>query len=294
MNTIKNVYGHVAKKLIRNSIQPSAVEPGTVFQKANKLNRNILNKEIIRDLIHPESDILNFSQIQRLSELSQKGYSCLIVMEHYSNFDFPNFLYLLESKKNISTISEGIIAIAGMKLNTESDFVRAFTEAYTRIMIYPSRSLTPHIGSDNFAREQARSRKINRAALHEMVRQKHSGKIILIFPTGTRYREGLPETRRGLEEVDSYIKGFDYFLPVAIAGNILRININGGMSDDYVHEDCVIFQAGNLIEARKWRNDARSLASEHQNPKQYVADCIMNLLEELHNEAERQRRSIIT
>ena len=209
-------------------------------------------------------------------------------MEHYSNFDLPNLLYLLEHRRNRPDIADDIIAIAGMKLNSESSFVRAFTEAYTRIVIYPSRSLTPLIGSDGFAKEMTRSREINRAALHEMAHQKQSGNIILIFPTGTRYREGMPETRRGLSEITSYMKKFDYFLPIAIAGNILRINTVGNMSEDYVHEDCVVFQAGKVIEAKKWRNDARSLTPRHYDAKQYVADRIMDLLKDLHVEAEKK------
>ncbi len=287
------MYGHVADILIQNSIQESIIDPNNVFQEANIQNRQIINTEIIRILLHPLSNIVNFSELQRLYNLSRNGRSCLIVMEHYSNFDLPNLLYILEYAKKSPEIASNVIAMAGMKLNIESDLVRAFTEAYTRIVIYPSRSLTPLIGTKDFTREQTKSREINRAALHAMIRQKHSGKMILIFPTGTRYRKGVPETRQGLSEVDSYIKGFDYFLPIAIAGNILRINVNGDMSEDYVHNDCVIFQAGTVIEAKKWRRDARSLLPESRDYKQHVADCIMDLLAELHFDADNHRRSLL-
>ena len=300
METIKDAYGDIAAELIANSIQPSEINPTTVFQQANKTSRNILNQKIISKLMHPNSDILNLHRLKEIYRLSQNGHSCLITMEHYSNFDLPNLIYLLETKKNCvdianSIIANSIIAIAGMKLNAESDFVRAFTEAYTRIVIYPSRSLTPLIGRNTFAEEQGRSRKINRAGLHEMVRQKRSGKLILIFPTGTRFRKDQPETQRGLMEVDSYIRGFDYFLPIAIAGNILRINASGsGMDEDYVHEDHIVFQIGKIVEAKKWHHDARSLASEDQNPKQYVADRIMDILKDLHQQAEKHRQFLIT
>lgn len=293
MNPIRYAYGHVADKLISNSTQSSQINPKNVFQDANTLNRDIINREIISELMHSESNILNVSQLLELGRLAQEGHSCLIVMEHYSNFDVPNLLYLLEIQQKRPEIARSIVAIAGMKLNAESNFVRAFTEAYTRIVIYPSRSLTHFIGTDDFAREQTRSWEINKAALQSMIHHKHNGKIILIFPTGTRYRQGIPETKRGLAEVDSYIRGFDYFLPIAVAGNILRINVNGDMSEDYVHKDCVILNAGNIIEAKKWRHDAHSLAHEYPDTRQYVADCIMELLSELHVEANKHRRDIL-
>ncbi|AHC13626.1 1-acyl-sn-glycerol-3-phosphate acyltransferase [Salinispira pacifica] len=290
MNTIKEKYGHIAKELIQNSIQTGHVDPDAIYQEANKSNRAILNK-IVQDLLLPGSDIRNFAELLKLHNLAQEGKSCLILMEHYSNFDLPNLYYLLENKhSNGEDIGDSIIAMAGMKLNVESEFVRAFTEAYTRIVIYPSRSLTPLMGTAKYEEEKTKARKLNMAALHEMVRAKHSGKIILLFPSGTRYRPGNEDTRRGLAEVDSYIKGFDYVLPIAIAGNTLRVNAKGSMSEDFVHPDCMVFQAGDVREAKPWRAEIRKEAPQGENPKQFMADRVMEELAELHTQAQVYRK----
>ncbi len=290
MGTVRDVYGHIALELVKNSVHSSQIEPDAVYQEANKSNRRILNK-IISDLLLPESTILGFHNLQRLHNLAEEGKSCLILMEHYSNFDLPNLYYLLENLyPGGEEIGDDIIAMAGMKLNVESDFVRAFTEAYTRIVIYPSRSLSNLEGSEAYEAERSKSRKINMAALHEMVRQKHAGKIILLFPSGTRYRPGVEETRRGLAEVDSYIKGFDYILPIGIAGNTLRINTSGSMSEDYIQKDCMVFAAAEVHDAKEWRNGIREKAPEGTDSKQFVADAVMKWLSDLHNEAEDYRQ----
>jgi glycerol-3-phosphate O-acyltransferase len=289
MSTVKEIYGHIALELIKNSIHSGHIDSEAVYQEANKSNRAILNK-IIGDLILPGSAILNYQELRRLHNLAHEGKSCLLLMEHYSNFDLPNLYYLLETMHpEGEEIGDDIIAMAGMKLNVESDFVRAFTEAYTRIVIYPSRSLASLEGSEDYEDERAKSRRINMAALHEMVRQKHAGKLILLFPSGTRYRPGVEATRRGLAEVDSYIKGFDYILPIAIAGNTLRINTQGSMSEDYIQKDCMVFKAGQVEDAKEWRKSVRARVPEGAEPKQFVADELMALLARLHAEAKAYR-----
>jgi glycerol-3-phosphate O-acyltransferase len=291
MSTVREIYGHIAMELIKNSRQSGHVDPDAVYQEANKSNRVILNR-IIGDLLLPGSAILNYHELQKLHNLSQEGKSCLILMEHYSNFDLPNLYYLLEQDHpDGEEIGDDIIAMAGMKLNVESDFVRAFTEAYTRLVIYPSRSLAALEGTPEYEAERIKSRQLNMAALHEMVRQKHAGKIILLFPSGTRYRPGDESTRRGLAEVDSYIKGFDYILPMAIAGNTLRINTTGSMSEDYIQKDCMVFNAGQVAEAKAWRSEIRARIPQGTEPKQFVADQVMATLAQLHEAADEYRRA---
>ncbi len=293
MRTIGGNYEKITAELIKNSKQSGEVSPNAVYQKANKSSRKILHK-IISGLLLPHSTIENFIELQKLHALSREGNSCLILMEHYSNFDLPNLYYLLETQyPGGQEIGDSIIAMAGMKLNQESDLVRAFTEAYSRIVIYPSRSLAPLMGSAKYREEKAKSVKINMAALHEIVRQKHDKKIILLFPSGTRYRPGVQDTKRGLPEMDSYLKGFDYFLPIGIAGNTLRINSKGSMSDDFTHTDCVVFCAGNVTASRQWRNDARSCAKDDEDIKQHTANQVMNLLHDMHTQAENTRQKLL-
>ncbi|MDR2053067.1 MAG: hypothetical protein LBP80_06610 [Treponema sp.] len=80
--------------------------------------------------------------ILELYEKAVSGKSCLLFLEHYSNFVLPLFSYLArtESEKG-GEIDKAVITISGIKLNEENPIVAAFTGAYSRIVIYPSRSL---------------------------------------------------------------------------------------------------------------------------------------------------------
>ena len=44
--------------------------------------------------------------------------------------------------------------------------------------------------------------------VNKVIELKKQGKIILVFPSGTRYRPGCPDTKRGLREIDSYLRLF--------------------------------------------------------------------------------------
>jgi glycerol-3-phosphate O-acyltransferase len=217
-------------------------------------------------------------------------------MEHYSNFDIPSLYYLLSRSETGKEIIPRIVSIAGMKLNSDSPFVLAFTEAYTRIVIYPSRTLASITDPDTLAQERKLSNAINRASLHEMVRQKHSGKLILVFPAGTRYRPGREDTKRGLKEVDSYIKSFDYMVLIGIAGNVLRISPSEAMSDDLVTEDIMVYSVSPVLSCREFRHNAQKTANgeAESGMKQHVADVVMAELQNYHEKAETERTRAIS
>lgn len=290
MATVAEMFGHVARELEKNSIHAERISAETVFQAANLKNRKLINA-VMEQLVLPGSAILNEDVLAQLGELSRQGKSCLILMEHYSNFDIPGFFYLVERQGSlVHELGQQIIAMAGMKLNEEAAFVRGFTEAYSRIVIYPSRSIAKlDPASAEFAEESARARSINRAALHCMVRRKHEGHVILVFPSGTRYRPGEPETKRGLREMDSYVKSFDHLLFIGSAGNTLRVNTSGGdMTSDTPTRDVLIFQCDDqVVDSHEFRNSVKT--AEGEDAKQAVADAIMARLDTLHARAEAAR-----
>jgi glycerol-3-phosphate O-acyltransferase len=270
-----------------NSRQPRTITSDNVFQQGNEANRRQIH-QILDELILPSSGILGRENIVSLHERSQNGASCLILMEHYSNFDIPCLDYLLE-QADLKHIAEEIVAIAGMKLNEESEFVNAFAEAYTRVVIYPSRSLLQYTDEDERQREGSRSRQINMSATRQIVRLKHEGHLVLVFPAGTRYREGRPETKRGVKEVDSYMKLFDYVVFIGIAGNVLRIDPAGDMSQDLATRDVVLLNVSQPVNCREFRETARAETPKDVDPKQQVADRVMEELEKVHVETERER-----
>mgnify|MGYP006288497139 CR=1 FL=1 len=271
-----------------NSRQPRAITPQNVFQEGNETNRQLIH-EMLDKLILSGSGILQAEHIVDLHERSQNGASCLILMEHYSNFDLPCLYYLLE-KANLKHIAEEVVAVAGMKLNVESEFVNAFAEGYTRVVIYPSRSLMQYTDPEEFQQESTLSRQINMSATRQIVRLKHEGHLVLIFPAGTRYREGDPSTKRGVKEVDSYLKLFDYAVLVGVAGNVLRINPNGDMSEDLATQDVMLLNMSQPINCDEFRETARLNTPKDLDPKQYVADRVMEELEKVHDETERERQ----
>ncbi len=291
MLPISQKYRNIARELVKRSSHTSVVTEADVYQEGNPGSRRLVD-EIVADLLLPGSRVMRLEHLEQLHTLSTRGKSCLILMEHYSNFDIPCLYYLAAKAGDAGRrITDSIVSIAGMKLNEQSKFVLAFSECYTRIVIYPSRALAGISEPEKLQAERRKSNTINRAALHEMVRRKHSGHMILVFPSGTRYRPGVESTKRGLKEVDSYIKSFDYMVFVGIAGNILRVNPNEEMSEDLVAKDAVIFTVGPVTECQDFRQGVRDAARTdvEQDLKQVVADRVMAELSALHAEAEELR-----
>jgi glycerol-3-phosphate O-acyltransferase len=290
---IDTLFQQVTDQLVKNSKEEQSIDRERVFQPANMANRELVEM-IIAKLLLPGSRIEGFDNLKELYDRSQKGESCLILMEHYSNFDIPNLFYLAREYPQGIPVTDSIVAMAGTKLNEESRFVLAFTEAYTRIVIYPARLLAGLEGSPEYATERARSRDINRSALREMVRLKHSGHMVLLFPAGTRYRPGKPETKQVLLEVDSYIKGFDHMVFIGIAGNTLEVSPAGNMEHDDPCTDVVVYNVSDVTESAAFRKEARARFPEGgEAAKRAVGVAVETRFDELHAEAEGVRQGVL-
>jgi len=250
--------------------------------------------KIIEGNILPGSEIRNFEHLAKLFEAAKRGESCLLLLEHYSNFDLPAFHYLLRKAGGAGPeIAEALIAIAGIKLSETNPVISAFTEAYSRLVIYPSRSL--EIIKRNLKDpkelvvEMMRSSTVNRAAMRSLAQLKHDGKIILVFPAGTRFRPWDPSTKRGVREIDSYIRSFDHMCLVSINGNILRVNSAGEMDEDLVCQDRIVFQASPVIDCEPFREHIKHEHRFRDDKKQAVVDEIMTMLDVMHEEVEKTR-----
>jgi glycerol-3-phosphate O-acyltransferase len=136
-----------------------------------------------------------------------------------------------------------------------------------------------------------------------LMSQKNNGRLILIFPSGTRYRPWDPSTKRGVREIDSYIRSFDYMCFVAINGQILHVH-QGDMMDDEVRKDVVRISAGPVLSCSEFRDKARAEADaglagvtadkEPIDKKQVVADTIMAELEKMHITGEEKRKKLLS
>jgi len=291
VETLSTAFGDFIKVVVGKSKADTIVTENNVFQPGNGEIRPFLDK-MVDFVTLPGSGISGMEHIRELYRLFMEGHPCLFLLEHYSNLDLSLFDSLLRREEGGAAIADTLVAIAGKKLTEDNPVVAAFASAYTRIVIYPSRSLQG-LDPEKDKDELLRSAAINRAATHALIRVKNKGGMVLVFPAGTRYRPGDPSTKRGVREIDSYLRMFDYMCFVALNGDVLRVN-PGDMLDDTVHHDIVRVTAGNVINCTAFRDEIRAKADKAgtEDKKQAVADAIMEELENLHNSAEVERQKL--
>jgi glycerol-3-phosphate O-acyltransferase len=293
MDTLSTAFRDIIKKAISITKTATLVTEDNVFQQGDA-NIVPLLDQMVETLILPGSGMSGMENLLDLYEKALSGKSCLLVLEHYSNLDLSLFSYFLrKGSEKGEEIADAMIAISGIKLNEENPVVAAFTGAYSRIVIYPSRSVQS-LDAETDRAEIIRSNAINRAAMKSLMEVKTSGKLILVFPSGTRYRPWDPDSKKGVREIDSYIKSFDYMCPVAINGEVLHVR-KGDMMEDFVSGDVVRLTAGPVLSCTEFRNQARAEAEGRgiEDKKQAAVDAVMRLLEDMHNKAEPERQKLL-
>ena len=303
MDTLSTAFREIIGQVMILTKSASVISEENVFQEADKNIRPYVDK-MVEELILPGSGVDGLENLEELYQKAGAGKSCLLLPEHYSNLDLSLITYLVDKAGGRgSEISRAVTAIAGMKLNEMNPVVSTFASAYTRIVIYPSRSFQG-LDAKNDRAEIIRGNAINRAAMKALINIKNSGRLILLFPSGTRYRPGDPSTKRGVRETDSYIKSFDYMCMVAINGKVLHIR-PGNMMEDEVSRDVVRISAGPVLSCAEFRDRVRAetdakAASGNEAPDEYpfdkkqaVADAIMSELETMHIKGEERRKQFL-
>lgn len=295
--TLKEKFGDLFAEMVAHSKAAAKIDETKVYEEANPEMRKYMFK-LLDDTFSADSGLGNLENFKDFYEkVVKQGKSGLILMEHYTNLDLPAIIYLLQKVGEpwADDFASRIVAVAGMKLNEASAGVRAFTEGFTRVVIYPTRSLNAveakGISQEELKAEEQKARKINFAAMRAMDACKKRGQMILVFPSGTRYRPGKPETKRGLREIDSYLRLFDYMLLVGINGNCLRINPDNpdDMLEDILEPGKVTLTAHPVLDCKKFREDVlSSLPADESDPKQKTVDQVMQILDEIHNKVESQ------
>ena len=293
--TLKEKFGNLFAEMVAHSKAAAKIDETKVYEEANPEMRKYMFK-LLDDTFSADSGLGNLENFKDFYEkVVKQGKSGLILMEHYTNLDLPAIIYLLQKVGEpwADDFASRIVAVAGMKLNEASAGVRAFTEGFTRVVIYPTRSLNAveakGISQEDLKAEEQKARKINFAAMRAMDACKKRGQMILVFPSGTRYRPGKPETKRGLREIDSYLRLFDYMLLVGINGNCLRINPENpdDMLEDILEPGKVTLTAYPVLDCKNFREDVLSaLPADEPDPKQKTVDKVMQILDEIHNQVE--------
>lgn len=289
-------YSNLFEDLKKISRAAAKIDEGTVYETANPESQKIMYKMLDEDLL-PGSRLGNIENFKEFYSAVKAGKRGLILSEHYSNMDLPEIIYLLDKYGQdwSKEFAHKIVAIAGMKLNEADPLVRAWAEGFTRVVIYPSRSLdnvesNKTESQEKKKEEEQRARKINLAAMRAMDACKRRGEVILVYPSGTRYRPGQPETKRGLREIDSYLRMFDIMILVSLNGNCLRIDPQNpdNMLADFVVPDVVIHTASPVLDCKQFRKDVlSSLPPDTPDPKQCTVDKVMQILQEQHDQVEK-------
>lgn len=297
--TLKEKYGKFFTEMAAVSHAAAKIDESKVYEEANPETRKYMDM-ILRENFLAGSGLGNIENFKAFyNAVANEGKRGLILMEHYTNLDLPAIVYLLQNQGEdwASDLASRIVAVAGMKLNEASPMVRAFAEGFTRVVIYPTRSLNAvesrdSVSSEEKAEEEKRARKINLSAMRAMDDCKKRGQVILVFPSGTRYRPGNMETKKGLREIDSYLRLFDVMILVSINGNCLHINPYSpdDMLSDIVRRDKVVLTASPVMDCKSYRKQVLdSLPPDEPDPKQKTVDGVMEILARQHDEAELLR-----
>jgi len=291
LGTLTTVFKDQIQKVIKISKAPTRITEENVFQEGDPNVLAVLD-EMVEFLILPGSSLEGAENLNDLFAKAESGKSCLLLVEHYSNMDLSIVSYFAQKAGSRGKdICDSIIAIAGMKLNEDNPVVAAFTGAYSKIVICPSRSLQ-ELDPEKNKEVLLRGNAINRAAMKAIIRHKYKGSLVLVFPSGTRFRPWDPSTKKGVRDVDSYIRSFDYLCFVALNGEILHVQ-KTDMMNDMVSKDIVSVTVGPVIPCEEFREKVLAKISEEDDKKQAVADQIMTELEKLHIEAEEKRQKLL-
>jgi 1-acyl-sn-glycerol-3-phosphate acyltransferase len=293
MQPIGEKYAAVLSRMLALAEGMPPVDKDHVLREGRPQIRALV-EGMIEAHLEEGSGLRNAEAILELRDLARRGRSTLILSEHYSNADLPALIYFLSRLgPDGREAADAIVAMAGIKLLEESPFLRVMTEAYARIVIYPSRSLEiirRRIKEPReLVHEMVRSNSINRAAMKALARVRAEGRTVLVYPAGTRFRPWDPDTKRGVREVASYLKTFDAMVLIAINGNILRINEAGEMSADLITRDRLVMTASPVIPCAEFRSAVREGSGFRDDRKQMVVDEVMRRLDELHAQAEKDR-----
>jgi len=290
-DTLLTFFADKIKKAMAISKVPTTITEDNVYQEGDEDILPLMD-EMVDALALPGSGIYGFENLEDLFNKAKAGKPCLLLVEHYSNLDLSIVLAFLRDKGELGReMRNSVIAISGMKLNEDNPVVAAFASAYTRIVICPSRSLQG-LDPEKDKAEIARSNAINRAAMKSLIRHKYKGNLVLVFPSGTRYRPGEPETKKGVREIDSYIRSFDYMCFVALNGHILHVQ-KTDMMNDVVSKDIVRVTVGPVVDCNDFREKVRVSVAEDADIKQAVADALMVELEKMHTIAEVERLKLV-
>ncbi len=268
------------------------VTPENVFQPAVLEGRDVL-EAFVRRLLLDDSRVVGTENLDHcLAELAA-GRSVLFLSEHRGNLDAPSFNVLVRAADGrYSDVLDKLVYVAGRKLNESSEFIKMFTEKYSRLVIVPKRDFPPELPNPTPAqmaeREafEADAARINRAAFRQLIRLRRAGYIFTLFPLGGRWKP--TAANAPVPETVSYIQAFDTVYLISMEGNTLPVQER--MEDERPIQDTVIFRVGAPLDSKAFLAQQRARYREALDGGQvtsaieqdtFIVDQIMRMLENL-------------
>lgn len=280
-----------------NPAHNAEITPRNVYQEA-VLEGQPEFEEFVKKFLLPGSQVDGLEHIAECLNSLNKGKSVILLPEHRGNLDVPTFHVLLRGKEpQHEDFLQRLIYIAGRKLNESSDFVRMFTEKYSRLVIVPRRDLPSPSPEETAAEIAARedyeqlASRINRAAFRELVKLRKAGKVFVLFPLGGRLKpdaDNIP-----VRETISYLKAFDEAYLVSMEGNLLQPRPR--MEDERPRQDKVVFRMGRPLQSKAFLEEQlaifdRAIGESRLGPQpdfeQFTVERIMTMLEALRTQGD--------
>lgn len=280
------------KTFVEEAANEGEVTAESVLKEGLPKSKQLLYS-LMEDVLEEGSEFRNANYVSEFLKQVKNGKKGIILAEHYSNFDYPMFAYLLEKTGDDGKeLIDRTYAIAGIKLSEENQYISALAAGFNRIFICPSLSLEKITDEKEKEEASKKARAINIASMRAMDKLRSSGHPILVFPSGTRYRPGKPETKIGRREIDSYIKSSDIMLLVSINGNCLRLSETNSMELDLICKDKMIITANQVYDCANFREKVKEKYPTSNDIKQDVVNEVMSILENMHEDTEKKEYNI--
>jgi len=261
--------------LMANSSQERGRHSSESVYQAGRPDNCRLFRNICERLLLPGSGLSGLENLIELAERAEFGEPGMILSWHGSNLDAPNLNSFL-SQSGRSDLFDRLVFVAGRKLDEESATSRALTESFTRVVV------TPQAGLDSITQDATAlgtAKRLNLKALRSARSLLREGRLLFLFPTGTRYRDSRPETGRALRQVDGYLRLCKNFVVLNTAGNAL-LPIDGcPLIDEYAEPALVRHSIGPVTQAASFRQEVRERAAAiGADPRGAIADAVMEAI----------------
>ncbi|HWB14380.1 MAG TPA: 1-acyl-sn-glycerol-3-phosphate acyltransferase [Pirellulales bacterium] len=224
-----------------------AVDFSGAVQEANTATQPFFAR-ICRRLLLPGSGLVGFEHVATLARLAEQGAGCLLCLNHQSTLDVPTLYALIEDQADLAVFHR-IIWVSGRKLDEDPGVTPLLAGCFQRIVVTPKAEL---LALENEAERRERSRLNMRTyrVMHDLRRQ---GWVVALFPAGTRLRPGNDASGRAIEEIDSYLKRFDYLVLGHVDGCTLPPTRDHDLSRETPRLDRIVFTFAPVVETERWR-----------------------------------------